>query len=161
MLIGIISDSHDHLDNTRKALASLLERKVEAIIHCGDLCAPFMVDELDASGVPVHCVFGNIDDKFLTTKKAGASKNVKLYGDVAELDLGGRRIAVNHYPLIAESLASTGKYDLVCYGHTHKKDKRLLGKTLILNPGEVMGRLGEKTVAIYDTGTGEAEHLPF
>ncbi len=157
MLIGIISDTHDHLENTRKALALLKEKKVSVIIHCGDFCAPFMIDELEKADVTVHCVFGNIDDKFLTTRKADASKNVKLHGEPAELEIDGKKIAVNHYPLIAESLAFTGKYDLVCYGHTHKKDKRLLGKTLLINPGEIMGRFGEKTIAIYDTKTGEAE----
>ncbi len=160
MLIGIISDTHDHLENTRKALSLLKEKKVDVIIHCGDFCAPFMIDELEKTGIPVHCIFGNIDDKFLTTRKADSSKNIKLHGETAELEIDGKKIAVNHYPLIAESLALTGKYDLVCYGHTHKKDKRLLGKTLLINPGEIMGRFNGLSIAIYNTETGEAEHLP-
>ncbi len=159
MLIGIISDTHDHIENLQRALALLKEKKVGAIIHCGDFCAPFMIDELDSIGIPAYCVFGNIDDKFLTTRKADASKNVKLYGDIAELELGGKKIAVNHYPLIGESLASTGKYDLVCCGHTHKKDLRKIGDALLLNPGKLMGRFGEISVALYDTETGEAEHI--
>ncbi len=45
MKIGIISDTHDRIDNLHKAITLLQVRGVQILIHCGDLCAPFMIDE--------------------------------------------------------------------------------------------------------------------
>ncbi len=37
MLIGIMSDSHNHHHEVRKALAKFNQLSVEHIIHCGDV----------------------------------------------------------------------------------------------------------------------------
>jgi predicted phosphodiesterase len=76
---------------------------------------------------------------------------------MAEIEIHGRKIAVNHFPHIARPLALAGVYDAVFYGHDHTAGKELAGKTLLLNPGEVMGRFGTSTFASYDPGTGLAE----
>jgi putative phosphoesterase len=103
-------------------------------------------------------VWGNNDgDKWLLTRNANAAGNVTLHGELAELELGGRRVAVNHYPHIARPLAESGDYDAVFYGHDHKAHMERIGDTLLLNPGEVMGRFGKSTFAWYDTDTGKAE----
>ncbi len=47
-------------------------------------------------------------------------------------------------------MASTGIYDAVFYGHTHIAKREIKGKTLLLNPGEIMGRFGVLSLAIYD-----------
>ncbi len=156
MKIGIISDSHDRIENTSKALSLIKEKGAKVLIHCGDFCAPFMMNELAKFDGEVHCVFGNIDDRFTTPNRA-KSLGINFHGDIAELEFGGKKIAVNHYPKIAEGLASTGNYDLVCYGHNHTADKKKIGNTLLLNPGELMGWKGKVSLAIYDTETNEVE----
>lgn len=156
MKIGIISDTHDRIDNLAKAVKILKEKKIKVLIHCGDFCAPFMMTELAKFDGEVHCVFGNVDDRYLTTLKAEENK-IKLHGDLAELELEGRKIAVNHFPRIGEILAHSKLYNAVFYGHTHKVDKRIINETLLLNPGELMGRLGKLTFAIYDTKSNNAE----
>jgi len=45
----------------------------------------------------------------------------------------------------------------VCFGHSHEQVLEQEERTLLLNPGEVMGRLGPSTYALYDTETGQAE----
>ena len=75
---------------------------------------------------------------------------------MAEIELGGRTIAMTHYPQIAKALAYGEHYDLVCYGHNHTRAKGWMGRTLLLNPGEVMGRFGTHSYAIYDTARGDA-----
>lgn len=158
MKIGILSDSHDHIHHTRRTLTALAEAGATALIHCGDFCAPFMMKELSAFEGDVHCVFGNTDDRFLTTKVAAAC-GVELHGDTAELALGGKKIAVNHFPQLAEGLAATGKYDAVFYGHDHTPAQRQVGETLLANPGEVMGKGGTVSCGLYDTDSGSFEHL--
>ncbi|MFB6246837.1 MAG: metallophosphoesterase [Candidatus Pacearchaeota archaeon] len=158
MKIGIISDSHDRIEKTREAIKILSEKGCSAVIHCGDFCAPFMTDELAAFNGEVHCIFGNIDDRHSTTKKAEESQ-INLHGDLLELEKDGRQLAANHYPKISHSLASSGKYDAVFYGHNHTPDKHHIENTLFLNPGEIMGRKNKPSIAIYDTKTNDAEFL--
>lgn len=157
MKIGIVSDSHDHLENLRRVIERLREEGVEAVIHCGDFCAPFVLHELDALGVPVHGVFGNVDgDRHLMTRFALTElEHVELYGEVAEIELGGWRIGVNHYPVLAEGLASTGRFDLVAYGHSHEAESRRVGECRLVNPGEIMGRKGTVGYAVVDTVADE------
>jgi putative phosphoesterase len=159
MLIGIISDSHDNIWNLAKVFERLKALKVEVVIHCGDFSAPFVLKDLDTLGIPVHGVFGNVDaDHFEMARLSFTQlQNVTLHGDIAELNLGGLRIAVNHYPKIAEALAQSGNYDVVAYGHTHIVDNRTIGKCLLINPGEVMGRKGIATFATLDTQSRTVE----
>jgi predicted phosphodiesterase len=58
-------------------------------------------------------------DRWLLTRNANAAGNVTLHGELTELELGGRKIAVNHYPHIARRLAESRDYDAVFYGHDH------------------------------------------
>lgn len=157
MLIAILSDIHDNIWQLDKVLARVTDG--EALIFCGDFCAPFTLTQLGQTFKgPVHVVWGNNDgDKWLLTRNASALGNVQLHGELAELEIGGRKIAVNHYPHIARHLAESGSYDLVCYGHDHTALIDQIGRTLLVNPGEVMGRFGRSTFAWYNTETGLAE----
>jgi len=59
---------------------------------------------------------------------------------------------VLHEDDLVDSLAKSGDYDVIIYGHTHRTDIRKIGNTLIVNPGELCGWLtGKYTVAIIDT----------
>jgi len=40
MKIGLISDSHDHIDNIRKSVEVLKDRGVSLVIHAGDFVSP-------------------------------------------------------------------------------------------------------------------------
>jgi putative phosphoesterase len=156
MIVGIISDSHDNIWNLDKALAKL--KDVDVLIHCGDFCAPFIIkDYLAKFGKPVHCVYGNIDDREVNKKLADEAENITFYGDEAEFELAGKKIAIRHMPDKAEELAKSGKYDVVFYGHKHKADIKKIGNTLFVNPGEIMGRLGNPTYAIWDTETDKID----
>lgn len=172
MRIGILSDIHDHIRELDSALGSM--RGVEALIFCGDLCSPFIVGELCGVGVvsgPIHIVFGNNDgDLFRITQNAGKKPDqVKLHGELADIELGGLRFAVNHYPNIAQSLAASGNYDVVCYGHNHAHavDRIVAGgrDVILINPGTLMGARFDRgkrevvpsTFAILDTDADRVE----
>ena len=122
MRIAILSDTHDNIWNLRETLMLVKEHRAEAIIHCGDFIAPFMLKELNEAKIPVHGVFGNNDgDKFLLTKLSLTSlSHITLYDPVGELNLEHFKVAFTHYKAVAEGLAATGRFDLVCFGHTHE-----------------------------------------
>ena len=155
MKIAILSDIHDNIWTLKELLAGL---QADALLFCGDFCAPFSLAQIaEGFSGPVHVVFGNNDgDKLLLSQVAGRFSHVTLHGDLAELELDGRRVAVSHYPQIGRALAKSGAYDLVCYGHNHERAVEQVGTTVLVNPGEVMGRFGRSTYAVYDTATGQA-----
>ena len=164
MRIGILSDIHDHLANLAAAIGFLNDRQIEALICCGDLCSPFVVDGLKEFSGPVHIVFGNNDaDLFRITRKCDA--RVQAHGEFLEIELGGRNIAVNHFDNIARPIALSGVYDLVCFGHNHRISLMRTGQTLAVNPGPIMGvaftasgwERVPPTFSTYDSSSGRIE----
>lgn len=152
MRIAICSDIHDNIWTLEKALPGMSD--ANALIFCGDFCAPFTLAQL-AGGFegPVHAVLGNNDgDQRLLMQIASESANATLHGQFAELELDGVRIAVTHYPEIARGLAASDLYDVVCYGHDHTLHEERVGDTLLVNPGELMGRFGRSTYMLLETG---------
>ncbi len=154
MKIAVMSDTHDHIWRLDLALTLMLD--ADRIIHCGDLCSPFVIKHIGeaARGRPVDVVWGNNDgDPRLICKVASSYRNITLHGQFAELRIDDLVVAVNHYPEIAEPLAASGKFDLVCYGHNHTAHESRVGKCILLNPGELMGMKGKSTFAWFDTVT--------
>jgi hypothetical protein len=135
------------------------ENNVEQIVHCGDLCAPSILIKTLAPGFSgtIHMVFGNVEDRDLLPKVAADLQNVKHYGDVGEVDIGGKRIAFVHFPEKAKQLARSGKFDLVFYGHTHIPWEEVIGKARVINPGTLAGLFAKATFAVYNTDTGNLE----
>lgn len=160
MKIAILSDTHDNIWKLEEAMPHL--QAAEVVIHCGDLCSPFIVKQLGEGlgETPVHVVWGNNDgDKRLLSVLAEKAGNITIHGDFAELELGGRKIAVTHYPEIGRGLAQGTAYDLVCYGHDHTAYEEKIGETILLNPGEIMGLNGPRSLAHYDTEAGEVTRI--
>jgi putative phosphoesterase len=137
MRLGILSDIHDNLWNLQPAIA-YLNANADVLLCCGDLCSPFVMDELRKFNGPVHIVFGNNDaDLFRITRKS--DERLQVYGEFFEQELGGRRIAANHFDYIARPIARSGAYDLVCFGHNHRISLERFGRTTVINPGPIMG----------------------
>ena len=151
--IAIFSDSHDHIHNLQQALKQAQDMGVDALLHCGDLCAPFVVKLLgEQFSGPIHLIFGNNDgDGRLTQLLASQFPHITHHGIYGEFDLFGRRIAMIHYPEPARRIAQSGQLDLVCYGHDHTQHRETIGSTLLVNPGEIMGLQHEPTWGLYDT----------
>ena len=152
MLIGVMADSHDNVPKLEAAVSLFNQRQVQHVLHAGDFVAPFAIDPLRGLDCPVLSVFGNNDGERL-----GLAARIREIGEVhaylATATLDDRRIAVVHYPELAEPLAESGAYDLVVYGHTHRVDQRQ-DHGLLLNPGETGGWLtGCSTVAVVDLTT--------
>ena len=160
MNIAIISDIHDNLPMLRRALER--SQQAEVLLCCGDLCSPFVAKELGRGfAKPIHIVFGNNDgDPFRIASTAARFSQMKVHGEYAELELGGRTFSINHFDNIGRAIAKGEKYDVVCFGHNHQFEISAAGKTLIINPGEVYGGLtSHSTFAFYDTATGKADRI--
>lgn len=166
MKIAVISDIHDHVWNLQAALKSIQE--AEMLICLGDLCSPFIVGLLGSgfAGRPIYLLFGNNDgDTFRITRNAANFPDIEICAEFLEIEQDGRKLAAVHYDNIARAMSEGGRYDAVFYGHNHRFDIHKTGKTLMVNPGALMGwsplnQEGERdipaTFAIYDTETNQA-----
>lgn len=166
MRIVILSDIHDHLWNLAAALDTAGD--TDALICCGDLCSPFVIDVLARFTKGIHIVFGNNDaDLYRITAKAAKLPQFHLHGEFFECEFDGKRFAVNHFDYIAKPLAASGKYDAVCFGHNHQHEIRRDGKCLLINPGPIMGAQFSSgkwedvppTFVIYDSAADSTETL--
>lgn len=175
MRIGVISDTHDHLENIDRAIALLGEQRIDLLCHLGDWVAPYAVDEVVREArklpVPVKGVFGNNDGEiFLIVSKNPHEWGVDFGHHTLAFEAGGKRIVLYHGtdPRITEALARSGEYDAVFVGHTHLPRNEVVGRTLVLNPGTLSGfsiqrggRLSQGECALYDTTKGTAELFSF
>lgn len=159
MLIGIISDTHDRLDNIEKALKYINEQKAEVLIHAGDLAHSETLDLICKKfHGEIHYMLANADidlDEIKSLEKIFPL--LKVHKQVAELKIGGLKIAATHKPKDAKLLAANGKYDLVIHGHDHKPWQSFAGRCEILNPGNLADTRYPATFALYDTETRKAK----
>lgn len=162
MKLAILSDSHDHIAGLDRALAAANAAGVDGLLHCGDLCAPFMLDKLGAGFAgPIHVVFGNNDgDGRLLQTIAQKYPQIHLHGIYAEIAIGQIAAALIHYPEPALRIAQSGHFDLVAYGHNHLKKIEIVENSVenscvLVNPGEILGMRGAPTLAFYDHITRE------
>ncbi|RIK39270.1 MAG: YfcE family phosphodiesterase [Chloroflexi bacterium] len=150
--IAILSDTHDQIANLDKALEGVRTSGASVLLHCGDLCAPFMLSRIaQAFTGPIHMVFGNNDgDGRLLQSIASKHPQVTLHGIYAEIEVARRQIALIHYPEPARRIAQSGQLDLVCYGHNHQRHHETIGRCHLVNPGELLGMYGVATWGLYD-----------
>ena len=155
MLIGIMSDTHDNVTFTKKAIDLFNSRKVEFVIHAGDYTSPFTLKLFKELKCKYAGIFGNNDgDKLLLQERAEGNIHNQPYIFI----LHERKIVVMHEHHVVEALADSGHFDVVIYGHTHTSDVRKVKNTLVINPGEVSTWLyGKSTVSIADLDKLEAE----
>ncbi len=159
MLIGLISDTHDHVEHIKKAVSVFKDRKVDLVLHAGDYCSPFTIPLFD--GLNLKGIFGNNDgDKFLLISKF-QDIDAEIAGDFLSLESDGLKIALYHgtYPDITVSLCESGRYDVVISGHTHEIVEQQVGNTLWINPGTANGFDGKASIAFLDTESRDVEFL--
>ena len=149
MWIGIVSDTHGHVKNTRRAVEAMKAYDVELVIHCGDIGSTAIVPLFAAW--PTHFVFGNVDGNEGALRRAIESAGQTCHGRFGSLEIGNRKIAFLHSDdsRMFEKTVHSGEWDLVCYGHTHVAEQHAESTTLVLNPGALY-RAAQHTVAIAE-----------
>lgn len=140
-----------------QAAAHMLDAfSVEHVLHCGDIGSRSVVQTF--SRWPAHYVFGNTDDDRETLREEIANSGGVCHGDVADIKIADKRIAMTHGhdPALLTRLIRSKEYALVCSGHTHQFQTRTEGETLVLNPGALF-RARKHTVAIVNLETMQHE----
>ena len=151
MRIGILSDTHDQVDRTSRAVRRLADEGAETLIHCGDLTGPDVVYE--CAPLPTHFVFGNNDYDQVGLRRAMAEIGAVCLGRSGQIELAGKRIAVAH----GDSSKEIQRLAALCpdyffFGHSHCPTDDREGPTRWVNPG-ALSRAESWTVALLDLET--------
>lgn len=157
MKIGIMSDSHDHIEHINKGIEIFKNRNAGYVLHLGDFVNPNSVRA--CQGIKLVGIFGNNDGDKFRIMHAFNDIEGEIKGNYHEFEEDNLRFACYHGTelQIKNALVECGKYDVVLYGHTHKCENIKIGNTLVLNPGTTHGFEFKPTIMIFDTQTKEAE----
>jgi len=170
VLIGIMSDTHDHLPLVDNAVKKFLEKKVQLVLHAGDYVSPFVIPHFGSFKGRFVGVFGNNDGDHELLRRRFAEFGLDIRGTFAEVKIDHLRIALLHggepgdppgASELLKSLTESECYDVIVHGHVHEAKAYKKGKTLIINPGEVCGYLTQKpSIAVLDTETLDVRIIP-
>ncbi len=158
MLVGILADTHDEKQRTRKAVEFLRSEGAEFLIHCGDLIGHEIL--AICSVLPVYFVFGNHDadmTQILEEAAIGCDAVCLQWG--GEITIAGKRIAVVHGHLTMDlrPLVDAAP-DYLLSGHSHEARDWMQGTTRRINPG-ALHCADEYSVALLDLVTGDVKFI--
>ncbi len=127
MRVGLVSDTHGHLDPKLPALFA----RCDAILHAGDIVKPSVLAAL-GEVAPVTAVRGN-NDWDLAFAHLPEAALVPLEGLTALVvhDLGAR----DRPRPPARMILATQRPHVVVHGHSHKAGAALFQDALFVNPG--------------------------
>ena len=131
MKVGIISDTHKKLGRAKKVIDLLIDKRVEFIVHAGDIVKVEVLEYLEEKNIKYVAVLGNNDFHLYS-----AVDKFNLFSEPYYFKLANKTWKLMHYPRYMFPLDT----DIIVYGHTHDVDISFNGKNLILNPGEVCAR---------------------
>lgn len=155
MRLGVISDTHGHVELARPAVRMFESLDIDAVLHCGDIGSMAVV-ELFAAW-PAHFVFGNCDENTAAFAAAIEKAGQICHGLFGDLVFDGVRVALlhSHERQRFRQAIDGGEYRLVCYGHTHVAATDRRGATLVLNPGAIY-RASPHSIAVVELPAVEA-----
>ncbi|MEN6384166.1 MAG: metallophosphoesterase [Phycisphaerales bacterium] len=161
MKFGIISDTHDHHVNVLKAVEIFNHHHVDYIFHAGDIVSQYTARAFkEATNAKFIAIFGNNDGEKFVLKSVIESFGGEIHQDPYTGEIAGKKIFMTHKPSVLDEITASQKYDIIIYGHTHFRDIRTVGKTIIINPGEATDWVcGKGNLCIIDTETLKIEEF--
>jgi uncharacterized protein len=175
MKIGIMSDTHDDIENVQEAIEIFNKEKVEYVIHAGDYIFSGVTKEFKKLNSKLIGVLGNNDIERVEILQDFLDINGELKGEMGEITLDGLKFGIYHGTSngIKKSLINSKKYNIVVCGHTHMREPESSGvikdnkETFVLNPGPahrkntsisgLFDQIGR--IIIFDTHSKEYEFV--
>ncbi len=156
-MIGLISDTHDNVFAIKNAVELFKKKKVDFVIHLGDIIA--LITVLQFKGLRMKFISGNCDGDIQMIKKKISEIDGDFLGEFFILKANDKKIAMlhGHNQKKLNELITSKKHDYIIHGHTHLKRNDKLENTRIINPGAFYPTVEEKTVAILDIDNDKVE----
>lgn len=146
--IGVLSDTHipDRVGELHPDILPIFrKRKVDLIIHAGDISIPTVLQRLEKIA-PVHAVRGNRDwwrIRYLPTIKEITIKEVKIlishgYGNIFSYlwdKIPYGLLGYNYERFVRKFSKLEQDFDVIIFGHSHRQENRWEEGRLFFNPG--------------------------
>lgn len=155
MKIGVLSDSHGNIQRTTQAARLLMDERVEAVLHCGDMGTEaimiYLAGLFEPLGIPIYAVKGNVDLYESAWALFPDHIGVTLYERDARITLGGKSIGIVHGDdaRLLDEMIRSNTFDWIFTGHTHQAAEQKIGCTRIINPG-ALHRASIPSIAVVD-----------
>ena len=162
--IGIISDTHDNIHLIDEVVKKLNDLSVDLVLHAGDHISPFTPPHFKPLKAKLIGVFGNNCSERKLLVERFKEINMDIRGFFAEVKFDTLKIALlhGHDIELLNSLIASGAYNVVVHGHTHEAKVQTVGRTVVINPGEVCGYLsGKCTLAVLNVHSLNVEIITF
>jgi putative phosphoesterase len=136
MKIGVVSDSHGHVENLRRTIKAMRGAGADLIVHLGD-----DYDDVaalaDLGGVPIIQVPGVFSTYY--HNPGIPNRLIEEWEDVKVLITHTPEAHKNDLPrdLKPEVVAATGEVRLVLAGHSHIPEVKEEGGVIWVNPGHL------------------------
>ncbi len=161
MRIGVVSDTHNNLNNVAKIVELFNDAGVDRVIHTGDITQAKTLDVFAHLHAPLYGVFGNNDQERESLERAVSAHNFEFQDPPFEFTWHERRIVVVHDPLEFEGVLAK-HHELALHGHTHLYRLEHAAGQLVFNPGECAGHMaGYNAIGVVNLGDMQTELLRF
>jgi putative phosphoesterase len=161
MQIGILSDTHNNTENLQAALQIFKQKDIHTLVHCGDVTRIEIVPLL--AGFRVIYLAGNGDNLWGEIRRMLLELNPESYGGlVFSGEMAGVKIAAAHGHVegVVDGLATSGEYDYVFCGHSHRHKDVRIGSTRLINPGALGGlKVEPRSICLLDLDSALAEFV--
>ncbi len=161
MIIGVLSDTHNNIENTQKALEVFRREGIRRLFHCGDITRPDIIYLF--TGFDVTFVQGNNDywrnDLVEAMLVIGGQRTLPARWSGA---VGGKRLAMAHGDShgVLFDLTRSGQYDYVFHGHSHRRRDETIAGTRVINPGALGGKHDQShSIAVVNLAAGTVEFV--
>ena len=150
MILGVVSDTHNRIQNVEKIIGIFNSYKVDFVIHTGDITQAKTLEKFSLLRCPFVAVYGNNDLKEPDLEDVAKKNNFELEMPPLIKEIGNKTIAIMHEPDgLEEFLEKNKNVDVILHGHTHTYRNEEKNGVTIFNPGECSGILeGKNAVGI-------------
>jgi hypothetical protein len=170
LLVGLVSNTAGRADLMSSAAEVLHTCGAQVVLHCGDVGGRHVLDALVGSAsagqqpaeYAAAFVWGDRDRDRMGLLRYARKLGVACYGILADLELGGKRIAMIHGDdrRMLNRLIQEQQHAYVLCGHDASAEDRRTGRARIINPGSLYGS-ARRTVAVLDLDTDELRTIEF
>lgn len=162
MRIGVVSDTHNNLQNVAKIVELFNAAGVERVIHTGDITQAKTIDVFAHLHAPMWGVYGNNDQERDSLEAAINRHGFNFCDPPFTVEWADRQLIVVHDPLEFKGHLQRN-HDLALHGHTHlHRLERWGAQTTIFNPGECAGQMaGHNAIGVVDLVSLQTQLLRF
>ena len=163
MILGVVSDTHNHVSNVESIIDIFNSKKVDKVIHTGDITQAKTLARFSRLDCSLLGVFGNNDLKENGLKEISKINGFRIEFPPFVTKIGNRKIAILHEPdEIQDLIKENPSIDLILHGHTHRYRNEKINGIKVFNPGECAGfQEGRNAIGLVDLKDLSLERIFF